>query len=255
MKRGWINILEKKRIDLLLDKDKQCEVFNKVYGDLEKARRLYSSPIRMYYESRTLAFALQGLETSQLNCLDLGCGRGVFTNLLKDRFHYVIASDFAVEAVRTAKSLLQHNNLDFLVSDANYLPIKNAYFDMVIIKDFIHHLPEPATAMQEIHRILRRGGFLISIEPNNRNIIAQIMGRMMKHERQSVKNSPSFLIRFIQGYGFRLVHSEFDGFYVPYGPFYRLPSSMLPVLRGLEDGMRKLVPYGGGHFITCYQRS
>ena len=173
----------------MLDHDEQCEVFNRVYGDQEKARRLLCSPIRMFYEQRTFNFAFKGLDTYSMNCFDLGCGRGIFTRLLVGRFKHVVASDFALQAVKTAKSILPRRSLDFLASEAGSLPIKDGSFDTVVIKDFIHHLEKPTIAMQEIHRILRRDGYLISVEPNNRNIIAQFMGRMMKHERQYVKNS------------------------------------------------------------------
>jgi len=108
--------------------------------------------------------------------------------------------------------------------------------------------------MEEIYRVLRTGGYLISVEPNNRNIITRLSGRIIKHERKYVENSPSFLIRFITSFGFRLIYSTFDAFYVPYGPFYKLTPKMLPFLRVFENTMKMIFPFGGGHFIACYQK-
>jgi len=83
----------------VIDRKYQCEVFNSVYGDVEKAKRVSSSPVRMFYEKRIFDLAHRGMNTSNYSCLDLGCGRGVFTQLLVDKFHHVVATDFAINAL------------------------------------------------------------------------------------------------------------------------------------------------------------
>ncbi len=238
----------------MAERKRQQNIFNEVYGDVEKAKRVRSSRIRMFYEERTLEFGIQGLDTARCNCLDLGCGRGVFTQLLVDRFRHVVASDFAKQAVTTAKIVLTKKNVDFILSDAVSLSMKDGCFDFLFIKDVIHHLTEPERAMEEIRRVLRPGGYLISVEPNNRNLFSQLVGRMLRHEREFVENSPSFLVRFVTGFGFRKVHTVFENFYVPYGPFYKLPLMVLPYLQVFEDMMGRIFPSGGGHFIACYQK-
>jgi len=238
----------------VIDRKYQCEIFNSVYGDVEKAKRVSSSPVRMFYEKRIFELAHRDIDTSNYSCLDLGCGRGLFTQFLVDKFRYVVASDFAINALFTAKTVLSQKDVDFVSSDAVALPMKDSSFDFIEIKDFIHHLADPEKVMQEIHRVLRIGGYLVSVEPNNRNIITRLSSRMIKHERKCLENSPSFLVRFITSFGFRLIHTMFDGFYVPYGPFYKLSPKMLPLLQIFEDTMKRIFPFGGGHFIAYYQK-
>lgn len=237
-----------------LDNKAQQQQFNMDYGDLEKAQLVGQSPVRILYEKRLLNLAIDDIVTENMRCLDLGCGRGVFTQLLSKKFRNVIASDFAVEAVRTASSLLNQDEVRFLSSDGTALPFFNEIFDCVIIKDFIHHLDEPEKALSEINRVLRSGGILLSVEPNNRNFLGQIIGWTMEHERRYIFNSPKYLIRLMAHAGFRLRHQAFDGFYIPYGPLINIPCQMLPFLERFEKWMQSFFPTGAGHFIACYRK-
>jgi ubiquinone/menaquinone biosynthesis C-methylase UbiE len=238
----------------MLDERQQQKIFNDIYGDLATAERLKSSMVREFYERRVLEIGLDGLDGSQLCCLDLGCGRGIFTRLLNKRFRCVIGTDFAPQAVHTAKQIVHQDSIVFLSSDANFLPFTKNSVDFIVIKDFIHHLDEPQKVLKEIRRILKPEGRLLSVEPNNRNFVGQIIGRLLKHERRYIENSPQFLIRLVESFGFRLARFAFDGFYVPYGPFSRIHRRALPFLAVFEKIMKVLFPSGGGHFIACYQK-
>ena len=238
----------------MLDKHQQQKIFNEIYGDLPAAERLKSSAVREFYERRILELGLESVNGSQLCCLDLGCGRGIFTRLLNKHFRCVIGTDFALRAVHTAKQIVSQNSVAFLTSDANFLPFARNSVDVIVIKDFIHHLDEPPKVLKEIHRILKPGGTLLSVEPNNRNFPGQIIARLLEHERQYLENSPQFLIRLVERFGFRLVQYAFDGFYVPYGPFSRIHKQLLPFLALFEKIMKELFPSGGGHFIACYRK-
>ncbi len=238
----------------MLDKYRQQKIFNEIYGDLKSAEKLKSSIVREFYERRVLEIGLNGVDGSQLCCLDLGCGRGIFTRLLKKRFRCIIGMDFAFHAVQTAKQIVRDESVVFLSSDANFLPFSKESVDFIVIKDFIHHLDRPQSVLKGIHRILKPGGHILSVEPNNRNFTGQIIGRLLEHERQYIENSPGFLIRLVESSGFRLTRFAFDGFYVPYGPFSRITGRVLPFLVLFEKIMKMLFPSGGGHFIACYQK-
>jgi ubiquinone/menaquinone biosynthesis C-methylase UbiE len=239
---------------VVVDKLYQQKIFNEIYGDLPTAERLKSSAVREFYERRILQLGLHGVDGSRLCCLDLGCGRGIFTRLLNERFHCVIGTDFALRAVHTAKQIVPQDSVAFLTSDANFLPFTRNSVDVIVIKDFIHHLDKPPNVLKEIYRILKPGGILLSVEPNNRNFPGQIIGRLLEHERQYLENSPRFLIRLTERFGFRLERFVFDGFYVPYGPFSRIYKRALPFLALFEKIMKELFPSGGGHFIACYRK-
>ena len=52
--------------------------------------------------------------------------------------------------------------LKFEVADATCLPYENNSFDVVIIANALHVMPEPQKALKEIDRVLKDGGLLIA---------------------------------------------------------------------------------------------
>jgi len=159
-----------------------------------------------------------------------------------------------MQAVFTSSTILKLDNIDFLAADSVHLPFKSDSFDFIVIKDIIHHWMQSAEAMWEVQRILGPRGCLLSIEPNNRNFVTQISACLLPHERKVANHSPSFLIKFITGFGFQLDSADFYGFYVPYGPFYRVPKFLLPFLDLFEEVLKKMFPTYGGHFIASYKK-
>jgi|GEM_PF-2589114 ubiquinone/menaquinone biosynthesis C-methylase UbiE len=232
----------------------QKRVFDSVYGDPSRAQALSRPGVRRHYENRILEIGIRGLKTASMSCLDVGCGRGIFTSLLGNYFLKVAAVDRSCRAVQTAAMIEGNRNARFSVSDAGGLPFKDGMFDCVTAKDILHHLDEPGKALSEMERVLKSGGILISVEPNNRNWAGLAIGVLLKHERKAVFRSPGFLIRQMTGQGFSLLHYGFDGFFVPYGPLARMPAGMLGFLSRFEHYMGKMFPLGGGHFIACYQK-
>ena len=60
--------------------------------------------------------------------------------------------------------------------DAQYLPYKNSFFDIVIAKDSLHHFKDPYKSLNEIHRVLKPGGIFIVSEP-----YWSLLGRLIFH--------------------------------------------------------------------------
>jgi SAM-dependent methyltransferase len=88
--------------------------------------------------------------------LDLGCGNGVFTNLL-DGYPLAIGADRSLSA-------LQWVRLPRLQADAGRLPFSSKSFDLVVTMEMLEHIPPAiyATVLSEIARVARRH-FLVSV--------------------------------------------------------------------------------------------
>lgn len=97
---------------------------------------------------------------SFLDWLDVGCGTGSFTELVLDRCApgSVAAIDPSAEQIAFARSKPWAEAVDFRQADAMSLPFDDHAFDVAVLALVIQYIPDPATALREIVRVVRPGG-------------------------------------------------------------------------------------------------
>lgn len=88
--------------------------------------------------------------------LDLGSGKQVRN--ISSKFKRVIFSDISINAMNYAKNL--RKSADFLVLDACKLPFKKESFDSVLCKDILEHVKSDYACVDELNRIIKKGGFV-----------------------------------------------------------------------------------------------
>lgn len=130
---------------------------------VEKA--LMNNPARAmlqrWYEARLLESL--GGRADGLRVLEVGCGRGVGTQIIFERFRagVVYAFDLDPEMVRLARQRLAAygpERLHLSVGSVTAIAAADASFDAVFDFGVIHHVPRWQTAVSEIHRVLKPGG-------------------------------------------------------------------------------------------------
>lgn len=112
--------------------------------------------------------ALAGLLPSDWVVADLGCGTGNASELLSPCVERVIAVD-ANEAMLEAAGarLADAGNVELVAGDLEALPLGDGTVDAAVCVLVLHHLDEPAAALREAARVLRRdrgGGNLLVID-------------------------------------------------------------------------------------------
>ena len=98
--------------------------------------------------------------------LDIGCGDGAFTVLLKEALGAKEAAgiEIAPEAVAAIEEKgIKAYQLDI---DEKPFPFDGAYFDVVYCGEIIEHLFNPDHLLEEVHRILKPEGICIISTPN-----------------------------------------------------------------------------------------
>jgi SAM-dependent methyltransferase len=80
----------------------------------------------------------------------------------------VIGSDISAESVKAAKDRAHNKGVSFssVVGDSEKLPFKNDSFDVCFCGWTLHHFPDINAAVSECARILKSGGKIAIVEPN-----------------------------------------------------------------------------------------
>jgi ArsR family transcriptional regulator len=111
--------------------------------------------------------ALTSLLPAEWTVADIGTGTGYLLPLLATRFRRVIAVepvDAMLAAARQRPELKSIRNVDFRSGSLDDLPIDTRRVDLAIASLVLHHVAEPAEALKELRRIVKRTGRLLVIE-------------------------------------------------------------------------------------------
>ena len=94
--------------------------------------------------------------------LELATGTGLISKNIVNAAAHIEASDTSAEMIREAKRRNHSAKLHFSVQDMFCLPYADESFEMVIVSNALHIVPQPEKALAEIHRVLRDDGVLIA---------------------------------------------------------------------------------------------
>ena len=94
--------------------------------------------------------------------LELCTGTGLIAKHVASEAKEMIASDYAEKVLRQAAKGNLPNNLSFRQVDAPNIPFDDKSFDVVIISNALHIIPDPQKALSEISRVLKSDGVLIA---------------------------------------------------------------------------------------------
>ena len=94
--------------------------------------------------------------------LELATGTGLIAKSIVNAAARIEATDAAVEMIAEAKRDNQSAKLYFSVQDMFRLPYADESFEVVIVSNALHIVPQPEKALAEIHRVLKDDGVLIA---------------------------------------------------------------------------------------------
>ena len=131
------------------------------------------------------AFSLEGC------VLEVGCGDGRVTALLAEKAETVIAIEPDDERIAFAKNTIE--TVRFIRGAGEYLGFRNDSFDLVLFTLSLHHQASD-DALREAHRVLRKRGQLIIIEPTEYGEIERL-SYPYSDERPRLKKARSSIDR------------------------------------------------------------
>ncbi len=97
-----------------------------------------------------------------MTVLEVGCGNGRIwlghENIIS-RCRRLILSDLSEGMLEAAKKNLgEHDNIEYQKADIQDLPFRIDTFDVVIANSMLYHVPDIEKGLQEVRRVLKKGG-------------------------------------------------------------------------------------------------
>ncbi len=125
---------------------------------------------RAYWDYRDREI-IKRIDKRDQHILDVGCGEGIILEKLFGKFPHILGVDKDSANVRTCFSY----GLPALPGNVYELHFPTNSMDCVIFTEVIEHLTVPWQALAEIRRVLRPGGRVIVLFPNDRNFFISRM--------------------------------------------------------------------------------
>ena len=94
--------------------------------------------------------------------LELATGTGLIAKHIVNAAEHIEATDASPEMIAEAKRDNHSAKLHFSVQDMFRLPYADQSFDVVIVSNALHIVPQPEKALAEIRRVLKDDGMLIA---------------------------------------------------------------------------------------------
>ena len=134
---------------------------------------LYASAnplVRFFFLGRLDAIAKALPHREKLRVLDAGCGEGHLVEVMQNMHPSHSYTGVDITSVALAKTRKRCPKAKFQKADLTQLPYKNASFDVVVCTEVIEHIGAYKKLIEELKRVLKRGGLLVMTFPNEFNL-------------------------------------------------------------------------------------
>ena len=104
--------------------------------------------------------------------LDIGCSIGHFLKLAQEKGWQAIGLELNEKAVNHARNVLKLDVRTQLLDEAGFAPES---FDAVTLWGVMEHLKRPLEVLNQVHRILKPGGVLLTFCPNAASLVCRVL--------------------------------------------------------------------------------
>lgn len=175
--------------------------------------------------------------------LDIGCGGGGFLSLFGPNWE-----KYGMEISDYARKLANDRGV---ITD---FEIKDNFFDLIIFRGTIQHIPDPIHRIEQCFYWLRRGGGIVFLAtPNTNSLVFKLFNDlpMINSQRNFLLPSDKMLKQILQNFGFTNIEFEY-----PYlsSPYANLPKDILSFILRLFGIKRKTDFPFYKNIMECYAR-
>jgi len=199
-----------------------------------------------------------GIELNDKSVLESMCGGGQVTEFLFEKNARVTGLDISPQQTTNYKR--RHRRANVVCGSILNSGIKSESFDVVAVVGGIHHMPPHINeSIQEIHRVLKPGGYFCFAEPHSETLAESFRRAWYKHDSLFAENEAAININALHD-GFKeqfdFKHECFLGnfgyLFVLNSMIFRIPLKLKPLyspsLMAAEGILNKLL----GKPFSCY---
>lgn len=128
----------------------------------DRTAKIYDRFMRKDRAAYSQMYALILPTVRHKQVLELATGTGLIAKHIVRSADHIEATDASPEMIAQAKRGAQSVKLHFSVQDMFHPPYADRSFDVVIVSNALHIVPQPERALAEMRRVLRDGGVLIA---------------------------------------------------------------------------------------------
>ena len=128
----------------------------------DRTAKIYDRFMRRDAAAYDRMYALLRPVVRDKTVLELAAGTGLIAKHIANAAEYIEVTDASEQMIRQAERENHAENLHFSVQDMFCLPYADAAFDVVIVSNALHIVPQPEKSLREIKRVLKDDGVLIA---------------------------------------------------------------------------------------------
>ena len=129
---------------------------------LDRTAKIYDYFMKKDHKAYKQMYSLIYPVVRHKQVLELATGTGLIAKHIVRSADHIEATDASQEMIEQAKQGVKSTKLYFSVQDMFHLPYADQSFDVVIVSNALHIVPEPERALAEIRRVLKEDGILIA---------------------------------------------------------------------------------------------
>jgi len=159
---------EKEKVFLAFDKGwKEYEVRKNQAGYLlaDTYYKIRSRELKKFFNSKL---------KKEAKILHIACGTGKWSVPLLEEGFKIIHFELSINALKIAKEWVKPYRIHSVRGDAFNLPFKNESFDAIMSFGFLEHFNEIETLIEEMIRVLKRGGVFFADIASGKTLITKI---------------------------------------------------------------------------------
>ena len=148
--------------------------------------------------------------------LEIACGPGVLSKKVSTVTKKMIASDYSEGMLKEARKGNYPSQLTFEKVDAMNLPYEDHSFDVVMINNALHLVPDPIKVLSEINRVLKNNGVLIAgnYVEHNQGFLHNLWTKQLEKAGVTFQSkwSKEEYLQFLEDNGWKVLNQkEFHG--------------------------------------------